>query len=416
MTRAYRDLTALAAVAVLLAPNAVRAQELSGFVQVDYLHSQLSSDELADGDAEPLNENRFMVRRARLRADGQRGPIEYSLEADFNTVDGAELGLRETEVAVFGVAPKSWNLGFSLTGRVGAGVIRAPFGYEVYVERDVERLFAERSLMSQALFPGEFDVGARASLEAPFASLVVAVMNGEPIGSDAFPARDPNNAKDVVGRAELRGNFGPVQLSGGFAAAWGKGFHPGSPPTKDSLVWRDLNEDGIVQLSELTAIPGGAGTPSESFERWGAEVDLQVAFPIPCVGTMRVYAEASLASNLDRGIRPADPVLLGRDQRSLGGYAAIVQQLGDSGAVGVRADYYRPEIDATDLQGGDLVRSRETFTSVSAAGSWGVAAGGARGRVVVDFTHRRDPLGRDAAGRPADLANDELTARLEVVF
>lgn len=408
-----------AAFLILLAtasPVGAEPPALSGFVQVDYLHSQESADQLGDGDGEPLNRDRFLVRRARLRASGAEGAIAYVVEADFNTVEGARAGLRETEVSLVADAPERWNLGTRVTGRIGAGVIRSPFGYEVYEQRDTERLFAERSQVSQALFPGVFDLGARASIEAPFAELVIAVVNGEPLGSRGFPARDPNAAKDVIGRVSLRGLLGGVALSGGFAATVGRGFHPGSPPTKDTLVWRDLNEDGIVQLGEIQVIPGSAGTPSENFDRWGAEVDLQLGLEVAGIGRMNVYAEASLASNLDRGLRQADPVLLGRDQRSVGGYLAVTQGIGGRGAFGVRVDHYRPEIDRTDLQGGEIVRSRESFTSVGAAAAFRFRAGETGARLVLDYTHRRDPLGRDETGRPTDLANDELTARLEAVF
>ena len=43
---------------------------LSGFTQVDYLRRQISEDQLSDGSGEPLNENRFILRHARVRLDG----------------------------------------------------------------------------------------------------------------------------------------------------------------------------------------------------------------------------------------------------------------------------------------------------------------------------------------------------------
>src|SRR4051812_6647692 len=60
---------ALAALAVALGPSAWAAPvELSGFLQADYVRSQESEDQLADGTGAPLNQDRFLVRRARVRA------------------------------------------------------------------------------------------------------------------------------------------------------------------------------------------------------------------------------------------------------------------------------------------------------------------------------------------------------------
>jgi hypothetical protein len=326
--------------------------------------------------------------------------------------------VRHVEAGVFWTGAKSvWSPDAPPRVRLGAGLFRAPFLFEVGDQRDAERLFAERSLMAQAFFPGEYDVGAQASADLGWLRVVLAVQNGEPIGSRALPAEDPNAAKDVFGRVVVRSRLGPVRVEGGLAATWGRGFHAGTQPTEDTFVWRDANEDGLVQLGEIQAVPGAAGTPSENFDRWGLQGDVRAGVRIPPLGDLWLFAEGALAENLDRGVRPADPVFLGRDQRALGAYVGLVQELGRRWLIGFRFDTYRPELDRTELQGGELVRAEEVFDGYSAAvaARFGLADG-VPGRAVVDYTHRKDPLGRDAGGRPADLRNDVLIARLQLEF
>lgn len=389
-------------------------QAIGGYIQADWQHSQLSESQLDDRTGEPLNLDRFLIRRARLNVAGTWRYFEYALQIDLNSVNGFQVGFRQVEAAL------KWpgrSDGAPPLVRLGAGVFRAPFGYEVYDQNDPQRVFAERSLTGTAFFPGEFDVGARLSGGVPWLYGVIAVQNGEPLGSKPFPGRDPNAAKDVLGRVQLRARLSSrVRLEAAFSAAWGRGFHGGTGATKPQVVWRDLNEDGLVQVAELVGIPSAAGAPATDFDRWGVEGDVQLHAELPRVGELVVYAEAARGVNLDRGVRPADPIALGRDQREVGVYAAVTQELTRFAIVGFRFDYYEPSLDEARLQGGVLARSRERFFSYSLAAAARLDYAGVRARLLVDYTINRHPLGLDATGRPTTIANDVLTLRLQGEF
>src|SRR5581483_10303301 len=79
-------------------------------------------------------------------------------------------------------------------------------------------------------------------------------------------------------------NAGRVHVVAGVSALSGVGFHPGERPTKDTLIWRDANEDGLVQASELTAVNASAGVPSESFPHSAVGGDARVRVDVPIVG------------------------------------------------------------------------------------------------------------------------------------
>jgi hypothetical protein len=113
----------------------------------------------------------------------------------------------------------------------------------------------------------------------------------------------------------------------------------------------------------------------------------------------------------------ADPVLLGRDQRSLGFYVAAVQELTKHASLGLRFEQYDPNADALELFDGMTVVTRRRFRTLTT----GVAGhmhlgGGARGRILAEYEAQRNSLGRDNQGRPAQLDNDTLRIRMELRF
>lgn len=129
------------------------------------------------------------------------------------------------------------------------------------------------------------------------------------------------------------------------------------------------------------------------------------------IGWTRFAAEVTVASNLDRGLFVADPIVVGSDLRHLGAYALLTQELGDHAFAGARFDYYDPNLDALDSRSGMLLPRNETITTLS-------PLVGARlpyhVRAALQYDVVFDNLARDAQGVPTDLANNRLTARLQV--
>ena len=384
---------------------------VSGYIQLDYQRLDRSQDELHDGSGEPLNEDQFLLRRAHLRTTGRLSYFGFVAEAGFTTVGGPQVGLRQVE----GFA--RWPERDKPIVRLGFGVFEVPFGYEVYEQGNLQRLFPERAMVSEAFVPGLYDVGARLSGELHWLSWAIAAQNGEPLGTRAYPGLDPNAAKDIAAYVSLHGDvFDWLSLKGGVSGIVGAGFSPGTPPTKDRVVWRDFNEDGIVQQSEQIAVRGAAGIASESYDRWGVAAHLHATAEIPVLGALDVYGELAIGVNLDRGVAPEDPIALGRDQRSRGWYVALTQEITPYGIIGARIDRYDPNTDALDLQGGETVLARRPFTTYTFVGGALLDLDYVRGRAVVEYAHQDNALGRDDRGLPARLKNDTLRARLEVSF
>ncbi|HEY4187042.1 MAG TPA: hypothetical protein VGP07_18345 [Polyangia bacterium] len=393
-----------------LTPVAAPGVRLSGYIQADGLaYDQASQDEVDPSTGMPLNQARYFVRRARLHLDVDHGHMAGSLELDANTVNGPSAGVIDAEVTARARGRDDTG---RIWGEASVGLLRIPWGHEIS-EPDQDRFFLERSSVSRALFPGTFDLGLRARFGWRFFDAQIALMNGDPLGDHTFPAQEPNSAKDLVGRLGVSGARGRVRFAAGLSGLAGRGFHRGTPETKDVLVWRDQNEDGIVQLSEIQVISGSAATPSQNFRRFGLGGDARVTIVLPRLGTLDLFGELMWASNLDRALVPADPVAAGRDLREHGFVVGVVQQVGKWFAVGGRYDTYNPDADASQQRALAVVPVDATFATWTATAAWRWTA---LDRIVVEYQHVTNPLGRSVSGAPTTLGGNTLALRGQLAW
>lgn len=383
---------------------------ISGFTQLDWVaHQQLSQDEINYSTGAPLNQDRFLLRRARLRAETEQRFFGGVLELDANTVNGAQV--RPITASISAFWPDHEEPGkprFSLT----AGLIKIPFGFEV-PERDVDRPFLERSNMARAFFPGEHDLGARFSAVYRFFDLSIAVMNGHPVGDRVFPAQTPTQKKEIIGHLGAHGELVPgVHVDAGISADTGSGFHSGSATSKDRLVWRDDNGDGIVQGTEVQVIAGSSATPSEVFHRFALGADARLSIDRWPGYRFELRAELIRASNLDRGLEVADPVSAGYDLREIGWYLGASQEITRWGLIGVRYDRYEPDSDAREQRAAEVVPRDRSYSTLALLGMLRYG----NGRLAFEYDLNRNRLGRDVSGAPTNLKSDAFTVRAQLRF
>ncbi|HVZ71327.1 MAG TPA: hypothetical protein VHJ20_03045 [Polyangia bacterium] len=382
---------------------------LTGYVQADWTAwHQSAEDQLNQSTNLPINDERFNIRRARLKATIDRQYTAGALEFDGNTSNGTTARIVNAEASA--KLPGEEGAAVPLA-MVSIGLFKIPFGYEV-VQSDRDRLFLERSKTEQALFPGEYDLGARLQGGWLFLRYALAVQNGDPLGEKAFPGRDPNAAKDITLRVGVDTPITDnVSISAGASYLKGKGFHAGTAATKPTIQWSDRDENGVFSPSEIVQTTGSAASPSVNFDRFALGFDLKLALTIPTVGVATVYGELYQAKNLDRAVLPADPIAIGRDYRELGAYVAGTFDFNDLGSLGFRYDAYNPDRDSTD-PAMPRVLSNESYGSFAFVAALGTTAA----RLVVEYDHNINHNGRDAEGRPTLLKDDTLIARGQVAF
>lgn len=382
---------------------------LSGYFQSQYESHDDSVDQLRQGGA-LLNQDRFLVRRGRIRLARDWEYASLLVELDGNTVRGPTMRVQKAELSL--VYGRSTEKDTPPLAQLTIGQFDLPFGFDL-IQSPRTRWFMERSVASRSLWPGEPDVGARLSGGLGFARYVLAVTNGEPLDEKSgFGLQDPNGNKDITGRfgAEAKPSDELV-ISGGVSFNRGKGFHPGTDATKGTLSWTD-NGDGVVQATELTGTAPVAAQPSSTFDRWAVGADLQVKLRTG-LGQSMLYGEVFTGSNMDRGLFIADPVLIGRDVRELGYYVAFTQEITPYAVVGLRYDAYDPNADSNDRRGGKLLPVSQTVRTISPLVGLVLPD---HARLLFQYDSVKDNLARDGRGVPTDFKNDLWTLRLQVML
>jgi len=178
-------------------------------------------------------------------------------------------------------------------------------------------------------------------------------------------------------------------------------------------VWRDQNEDGIVQLSEIQVIPGRAATPSQDF---------RVLPSGQTAGSASPFLGWAIRCSSAKWSGP--PIWIGRCglpirlplAATCGNSVGVVgagQEFTSWVAVGVRYDLYNPDVDAYRQTPTVLVPKGCVLSHVDVHSFvWSFA----RNRLMLEYQHNRNALGVAADGSPTTLAADTLTLRGQMVF
>ena len=127
-------------------------------------------------------------------------------------------------------------------------------------------------------------------------------------------------------------------------------------------------------------------------------------------GLSRLFAEVVAASNLDRGLFVADPIVTGVSIRHFGWHVGAFHVSNRYGIYALRVDAYNPNADFFDSRAGKLLPTEQTITTVSPL--VGMALG-ERFRLTAQYDFVSDNLARDARGVPTDLRNNRFTLRLQ---
>ncbi|QNK62261.1 porin [Pedobacter sp. PAMC26386] len=186
--------------------------KITGYLQTQFQIAQSPGiSSFSGGDFSENSDNRFIIRRGRLKIDrvDKYSSIVFQIDATQNGVQlmDAFIQLHQPD-----------NKRFQLT----AGLFNRPFGYSI-VYSSGYRDFPERSRVFQTLMPRERDIGAMLSYqpikELHFLNLDLAVVNG----SGLF-ARDYDSKKDVIGNLSFKfDSLANKKLHIGFGASIYKG-------------------------------------------------------------------------------------------------------------------------------------------------------------------------------------------------
>jgi hypothetical protein len=197
-------------------PDTSEIVKVSGYIQPQFQYAQSKGAvSYSGGDFPESADNRFMLRRGRIRFDylhrkNKKTPsFQFALQ-----LDGTERGVFIRDL--WGrVLENKWQV-LSLT----TGMFARPFGFEVNLSSS-DRESPERGRMSQILMKTERDLGAMVSFqpmdpEHPLHrfQLDAGFFNGQ--GLTAF--NDFDSYKDFIARAAMKPRqFGNLSVSGGLS-------------------------------------------------------------------------------------------------------------------------------------------------------------------------------------------------------
>ena len=180
----------------------------SGYIQPQFQWAQEKGiASFSGGNFQKLANNRFMLRRARVKIDykmaGKNSDFPAALFTFQFEATERDVNVRDVFVRIY--EPSMHN--FSMT----AGLFARPFGYEVNLSSSF-RETPERGRMSQILMPSERDLGAMVSYEAQSKVKVArlfkwdaGLFNGQ---GKSGPA-EFDSYKDLISRITLK----PLELS-----------------------------------------------------------------------------------------------------------------------------------------------------------------------------------------------------------
>lgn len=193
---------------------------ITGYIQPQFQVAETrGAQSYNGGDFSEHSDNRFMLRRARVKIDYFLASPDSLPKALFTfQVDATERGvaLRDMFVKIY----ETKKHYFSMT----AGMFARPFGYEVNLSSTF-REAPERGRMSQILMPSERDLGVMLTYEPlaryaknKFVKLDAGVFNGQGLSGRA----EFDTYKDIISRLTLKPvNKGSWTLSGGLSLLQG---------------------------------------------------------------------------------------------------------------------------------------------------------------------------------------------------
>ncbi len=305
--------------------------KLSGYIQGRYEHSEASFNGLRTDGKSAANSDRFLVRRARLKAVYQGRNAEYLLQIDA-IADG--VSLKDAEATFV----DTWT---PLKLRLTVGQFKVPFGHDL-LQSSGDREMPERAGITRAYFDGERDRGLRLTARYEFLRLALALVNGNGVkdtstykGTSLYGANDPNAFKDFVGRLGVDFGF----ITGGVSGYFGRG----------------------PMSTTVTAGATSSDPPTIAYDykrrtRLGA--DVQAYLDVPSVGGLALKGELIWGSDtaIDWNGIPSN---LATNGRKLGWIFTAVQNVGDHLGMVVRVDQLDPntskEKDKVTMVGGGVM-------------------------------------------------------------
>lgn len=377
--------------------------KVSGYIQGQWQWAE-SKGAAAFGDGGSFNkssDNRFMIRRGRVKVTYTKGIMQAVIQPDF------------TEK---GVSIKDVYLSVTSKSKVIAGQIGLfdrPFGYEISYSSSL-RESPERSRVYLSLFPGERDCGTMLTLKGKSGwlsqfTLNAGLFNGNGVGVET------DSRKDFIGRLAWLKKSDNSQLGFAFSYYYGGVLNPAVVDRPAGEVYRFAKGEGF-KASEVKV--GSVerrqyfGLAGQYLQQWGAgTTNLRAEFLMgDQPGTFKNNNDPS-GNSFGAG---TDPLYL---RQFAGGYAILVQDIGRSKhSIVLKYDYYDPNTSVSGNQIGQLAGTGAADVAYSTYGIGYLFRWNQHIRLMAYYDYVDNEKSANLKGFGSRIKQNVFTARVQVKF
>lgn len=393
--------------------------KITGWVQTQFQHAESKGAKTFDGgDFLPLSDNRFMLRRARVKIAYTNGLFQGVMQ--FNATErGVNL------VDFFGKITDPWTKSFSLT----TGVMNRPYGFEIQ-QSSADRETPERSRFTQILLPNERDLGAMLTFQPPkgkklyglkvdagfFNGVGIAVPGTTSLSNAGVV--DFDSYKDFIGRAHYKKTWKEDKIQFGL----GVSHYNGGFVFQNNRVFDQLaaGTNGLMQMQlrdTLTnALSKGGKAPRKYY---GADFQLCVKSKIGATTIRGEYIRGTQAGTIDESKSPsALPAKMDTYIRSFnGGYVYLIQRLGKTkNELVLKYEWYDPntKVSTNNFAIGTTMSKAELKYTMLGIGYNYYYNDNVKLMVYYNIVTNENAVG--IAGFDKDLKDDVITFRVQYRF
>lgn len=323
--------------------NRLENIKISGYIQPQFqIAESKGAKGFAGGDFAPNSNNRYMLRRARVRFDyihfakaNEHGPsLQFVFQFDATE---RSVNVRDVWGRIF---ENKYQL-FSFT----TGLFARPFSYELNLSSG-DRESPERGRMSQILMKTERDLGAMISLDPrrksnkiKFLKVDLGIFNGPGLSSTT----DYDSHKDIIGRITLK----PQSLSKKITLGAAVSILNGGLTQNTKYVYTSQNAAGIKNFIVDSTVSNINKIAPRKY--YGADAQLKIK---NAVGFTELRAEFITGKQTASSTSSETPGALftGTDayyvRKFNGAYFYFLQHLGSlKHQIGIKYDWYDPNTD-----------------------------------------------------------------------
>ena len=359
------------------------------------------------GNFSEFSNNRFMLRRARLKVDYILASKDKSFPKALFTFqfDATERGVFVRDMFLRLYEPKSQNLSVTM------GLVARPFGYEVNLSSSY-RETPERGRMSQVLMPTERDLGVMFTYESQKSShksplkFDVGLFNGQGLAGPT----DFDSYKDLISRLTLK----PVNVSKSIFVSGGLSFLNGgwrqATKYKYEMGEKNGNKYFVVDSSESNI------GEKASKEYYGADVQLGYKHGW---GKTELRAEywrgkqpGTSTSTINPGTLPLTPTYI---RNFDGAFFYFLQNIiNQKWELMVKYDWYDPntKVEKSEIGSSNLTVADIKFSTLG-VGITRYFSGNLKILAYYDFVRNENTL---LQGFTSDTKDDIFTLRMQVRF